>query len=302
MDFVASKKQGGFFVQYIHNRIKRNKNFVACITGPTGSGKSWSALRLAESIDPDFTIENLCFSPREFMSLVSGTTKQLKKGSVIVFDEVQVSMSHLDYQSLQSKMLNYVFQTFRHRNFILFMTSPHFNFINASLRRLFHARIETISINPNEKQVTLKPLLLQVNQDTGDVYRKYLRVHVKGQGVVPLQRMRVSMPSDELIGAYEEKKTAFTQGLNESIERDLAKLEKGSKDKNRPKFTPRQEEIIGLLLEHKTQNDIAKQLEIHPRVVRFHMNAVEKKGVKLIPIKKGSNQVLYYEIEGYEAT
>ena len=38
---------------------KLNDNWLSIITGDTGSGKSWTALSLAEKIDPDFNTGEL---------------------------------------------------------------------------------------------------------------------------------------------------------------------------------------------------------------------------------------------------
>jgi len=217
-------KAPSMFVQYIQQRIKNNKNFLCAITGQTGSGKSWSALSLAPQIDPNFSIENVCFTATEFMHLVNGKSKKLQTGAVILWDEMQVTMSNLEFQSIQAKLINYVLQTFRHRNFVLIVTTPHFNFLNAGARRLFHCRTETISINRRLARCTLKPLMLQTNQNDGKVYQKYLRVKVKGR-VKPLKRLRVLSPPKDLIVQYEAKKKAFTDKLNADISRDLEKLE-----------------------------------------------------------------------------
>lgn len=219
------------FLNYIHDRIRKNKNFIAAITGGTGSGKSYSALKMGELLDPDFDIRNLCFTPKELMDLVEGKTKELKAGSCIIFDEIQVSMSHLNFQDVVSKCLNFLFQTFRHRNFILIMTSPHFDLINASLRKLFHSRIETIYINPKSKQCCLKPLLLQINQRSGKVYNKYLRVNG-----TPLTQLKVGLASSELLKQYEDRKDQFTKNLNKEIREKIKasemkkKRKKGSMD------------------------------------------------------------------------
>lgn len=295
MKMVKLDRGVGFFNSYILQRIERNKNFLAVITGQTGSGKSWSALREGEVLDPDFDVGNVCFTPKEFLDLVNGKTKELKKGSVIIFDEIQVSMSHLDYQSIQAKLLNYVLQTFRHKCFILFVTSPHFSFINASARKLFHSRIETVSINQSNKQCLLKPFLLQTNQETGDVYRKYLRVWSKKTGLVPLKSLRVGKPSDSLIREYEEKKTRFTKELNESISRDLKRIDK---TEEKP-LTAYQEEIVKLLKDGFIIPQIAGNLNKPMQNIYKSIELIKKKGLTIKPIKEGS-KVVRYHIEGYK--
>ena len=292
MDLVASQRgQKSYFNSYILQRISQNKNFLGLITGPTGSGKSYSALRLGESLDTDFDIQNVCFTPREFMSLINGKSKKLKRGSVIVFDEIQVSMSHLEYHALQSKVLNYCFQTFRHRNFILFMTSPHLSFINASLRKLFHGRLETRSINVAKKQVIIKPLLLQCNQRTGVTYEKYLRVCTK-EGVLPLMSIAVNLPSTALLAQYEAKKDQFGKDLNESISRDIAAIDDKAKRTGKP-LTIIQQEILDYLSQRLTIPQIASEMDNSVTYIYAQLELIKKKGVTVRPVKEGA-KILYY--------
>lgn len=300
MAYSKSNKAGSYFLQYIKRRIKHNKNFINGITGSTGSGKSYSAVRLGEALDPNFDIRNVCFTDMEFMDLVDGITKKLRKGAVIIFDEIQVTMGHLDYQSMRSKCLNYVLQTFRHRNFILIMTSPYFAFINASLRKLFHCRMETMSIDYKEKAVKIKPLLLQTNQDTGKIYKKYLRVWTPMTGMQPLKRINIGLPSEKLLEDYEAKKDAFTRDLNRGIRRDLLKLaQKESGTGAEKALTTRQEQVVELLLEKKTIPEIAEKLEIEKITIYEHLKLIKRKGLQIIPVKD-KDRVLYYTVKGYE--
>ena len=293
---IKDPKKVGYFNSYILSRIKRNKNFVCAVTGQTGSGKSYSCLTLGETLDPDFNIDNVCFTPREFMDLVNGKNKKLKSGSVILWDEMQVSMGHLDFQSIQSKAINYVLQTFRHRNFILLVSCPHLSFINASARKLLHAIMETVSIDKDKKQVILKPLLIQTNQRTGDLYFKYLRV-VTPEGVCPLKRMRVGMASKELLKQYEQKKDEFTKKLNEDISRELEE----SDCKSSNELTEAQSNIIEDLMEGLTIQEIVKKRNIIDKMVYSHIKYAKKKGIKIKAIKEEhSNKVDHYEVEGYD--
>jgi hypothetical protein len=294
MALVTVTRGIGYFPSYIRQRIERNKNFLAVITGQTGSGKSLSALRLAESLDPEFDIRNVCFTPQEFMNLVKGNTKTLKRGSVIVWDELQVTMSNMDFQSLQAKIINFVLQTFRYRGFILFVTAPHFSFINAGARKLFHSRIETVKIDKNKKLCYLKPLLLQTSQDTGDIYRKYLRVKVDGK-IIPLTEMKVGLPSEELLKAYEHKKDSFTNDLYNDISADLLELESNSR--NKPP-SEQQEKILNLMVEGKIIPDISKELGISERLIYDQIRLIKKKGIDVKPIKE-NKKVIRYDIDGY---
>ena len=115
------------------------------------SGKSYCALSMAKQLDKRFTMDNVVFTPEELMNLVE--SDKLKKGSVIVWDEAGVGISHRSWQSQTNKLINYLLQTFRHRNFILIFTSPHLDFIDASTRKLFHAQFQTKEIDYGKKEV-----------------------------------------------------------------------------------------------------------------------------------------------------
>lgn len=277
------------FLAYVQKRIKENKNFLCSITGQTGSGKSYSALRLGEQLDPDFSIDRVAFNPREFMRILE--SGRLKSGSVVVFDEAGVGMSHREWQSIGNRLINFVLQTFRHRNYIVIFTTPHMGFIDAASRKLFHCHMETVGINKKEKVCRLKPLLLQINQRKGDTYFKYLRILIPGQGLVPLKRLSVALPSKELRAAYEEKKTAYTSALNQEILQEL----EDRHAKKAPKLTARQQEVVDLLGEGYTVDAVAESLGCQERAVYDHMAAIEKKGWQITAVKDGV-RVLSYEV------
>jgi hypothetical protein len=276
------------YVEYIKKRISENKNFMAVVTGPTGSGKSYSALRLAEEIDPDFSIDRVVFDAQSFLKVLNHGG--LKSGSVVVFDEAGVGMSSREWQSVSSKLILFVLQTFRHKNYIVFFTTPHLGFIEAGSRKLFHCYMETVGINKEKKQVRLKPLMLQVNQRAGDTYFKYLRVRVDGR-LVPLKRVAVPLPSQALLDAYEDRKTAFTTSLNQEIEGLLAAQTKGH---SKP-LTTAQKRVVDLLDMGYKVPEIAKELRVAEQSVYDHMRRAENKGWKITPIKIG-HVVSSYEV------
>jgi len=88
MEEVVEKERIYSIIKYIKNRIKNNKNFLCTITGPTGSGKTWSALSIASLLDSEFNINRVIFRGRELMKLIN--EGDLKPGSVIIWDEAGV--------------------------------------------------------------------------------------------------------------------------------------------------------------------------------------------------------------------
>jgi type I site-specific restriction endonuclease len=209
-------------IRYIHKRIKNNKNFLCTITGPTGSGKSWTALSIGEQLDKDFNVTRVIFKARELMKLINDGN--LKPGSVLIWDEAGIDLSNRNWQSVTNKMLNALLQTFRHKNFILFFTVPYSDFIDTASKKLFHADFETQRINKEDEVVVLKPKLLQYNSNYAKWYRKYLKISSHGK-IVKIRRWKVPKPSEELIKEYEIKKNLFTKSLNKEIDKQLEELE-----------------------------------------------------------------------------
>lgn len=193
------------------------------------SGKSWTGLSIGLLCDPEFNGDRCIFSARELMDLIN--SGKLSPGSAVLFDEAGIEMNSRTWNSITNKVLNYLIQTFRHRNFILIFTSPYLDFIDSATRKLFHAEFETIHINEKAKTCMLKPKLLQYNSERKKFYRKYLRVMVKGKGYIPIMKWKVPKPPQELIDRYEERKKEFTTKLNERIMADLERAQQKKRTK-----------------------------------------------------------------------
>ena len=213
--------KGEFITDNIKDRLlKRNQNWLAVICGGTGSGKSYSALRLAESLDASFNIDRVVFGSGEFMELIN--SGKLQAGNVIIYDEAGVGIPAREFATLSNRLLMYVAQTFRHRNLGVIFTVPSFSFIDVQARRLLHAYIETLSINRHENVCITKFMNIQVNPRINDkVYYKYPRFVDEAGKIKVIERFRIAKPSKELIKAYELKRCGFTDRLNRSVEAQL---------------------------------------------------------------------------------
>ena len=64
-------KNSVWLLQWIRNRIKKNRNLIALFIGDTGSGKSLSSIRLAERVDPNFNVDRIVFTVDDFLALVN---------------------------------------------------------------------------------------------------------------------------------------------------------------------------------------------------------------------------------------
>lgn len=217
------------FSDYMHQRVTRkNQNLIVLTVGGTGSGKTYSQLSEAERYykkykNKEFPIDHVCFTAKQLMQLINSGT--LERGDVIIYEEVGINQSSRNWYSIINKMINYLLQSFRNMNIILFMNTRDTSFLDAQTRKLLHFIFETMGIDINNKICRIKPLEVQVNSRTGKVYQKYLRVRINGK-TMPLKRILYPLPSKKLKDAYEERKSFYTIQLNKQILEDIEKEER----------------------------------------------------------------------------
>lgn len=207
------------FLKMIKNRIKRKKNVTMIITGRTGSGKSYSALALAQKIDPTFDISRVAFTGLEFINLVE-KEENLPTGSVIVFDEGHVSLGSRDWYSVQNKAMNHVLSTFRYKQLIVIFTTPDLSFIDSQTKKLFNFYLETRSIDRETKLATLRPFLIMYDRE-GKVYYKYPTI-INKEGIFKLTKIKIKKPIQKLCNQYEKKKQAFTRNRYLELKQTLS--------------------------------------------------------------------------------
>ncbi len=283
---LLNKPKEKYWITYIKRRVAQNKNFLGFISGPTGSSKSWSSLSIGEQLDKSFNIEHVVFSAIELMDLIN--SGKLKKGSVIIFEEVGVEINSKNWYTTINKMMNYLLQTFRHKNFVLIMNSPYMDYLDSSMKKLFHAEIETVSIDFTTNEARLKPRLIQYNSKYKKFYYKKLRAITK-EGVQTIGIWRVRKPSRQLIRDYEDKKDLYTSGLNERISYELS-------NKSIKKLTVIQEEVIKYLKQGLKIPEIAKIRGVSERAIHQTMDFIRNKGYKINKIILTGNRVKNYEV------
>lgn len=220
------------FEHYMKQRVyRRNQNLLILVVGSTGSGKSYSCLSQAEKYYNEvgkgkFPLKNVCFTPLEFMERIN--SGELKRGDVLILEEIGISQSSRNWYSNTNKLINYLLQSFRNLNLIVFMNTPDTSFLDSQTRKLVHFVWECLNIDPNKKTCSIKPLKIQVNKRSGKIYMKYLRVIMNGEAL-PLIRLNMGLPSQELRAKYEKRKKDYTNKLNKKILEDLKEQEKPQK-------------------------------------------------------------------------
>ena len=284
------------WIYYLHRRIYRdNSSNLIQLIGETGSGKSWSGLSVCEKLSKlskvPFTIDHVVFGFEELMELIN--SDKCPKGTSILFEEAQVSISNRNWMSQASKVFNYFLSTMRHRNLTLIFTTPYEDLLDKSLRKLFHFKFLTAGIDKNEKVCRLKAFKLQYNSQIGKFFEHYLRVRFKPTldgkpKTTALKVWKVTKPSDDLIKVYEKKKLAFTTQLNKNI---LAEFKSNNVEEKEAKYkktlTNFQQDILELYKQGITSTgEIAKKLDRKGTRVSENIGYIIRKGYNLNKYKK----------------
>jgi len=221
----STEKPESKIIKRIRTRLlENNQNALIAIVGRTGSGKSYSAVKMAKAISPNFDLEkHLIFNPKQFLSLIN--SGELHKGDTIVWDEGGLFLGSRDWYKEANKSVTKVLQSFRNLNCCCIWTLPSFSFIDIAARKLFHYYFETKGIDKEKGVCILKPFELETNPLTGKLYRKYPRRKTADGRIRKMTKFRVSIMSPGDIQEYEDIKNKFTKKFNLDQQTDLTMTE-----------------------------------------------------------------------------
>jgi len=230
---ILSIKNGKYIVYNvlpyrIRKSLEKGENFVGILTGKTRSGKSFSALRLCYEIDPNFTVDNVVFSTKEFMELLD--SGKLKRGSMILWDEAGVGISSREWYSLLNKSLNYVLQTWGHQNIGLILTVPDFSMVDSQTRKLVNMYFKTIKLLRDENKAVLKCYYLTpMEKNESKTVRPRYTINGKK---LDIEYIHIKKPSTKMINSYLKKKESFTSNLNRDVIFEIKQLEEKKAKEN----------------------------------------------------------------------
>jgi len=199
------------------------------VTGGVGEGKSYSTLVLAELLDKHFTIDNVCFSPKEFTEAVHNLKG---KGRVIIFDEAGILLSARKWWSITNMMINEVLQTFRYKNPIVFFVLPDFSFLDKSARKVVQA-LGIVSRRGNNAPV-MRLHHLSFDRKEGKIYYPHPVIRPNGERKYKLESLVMNtLPSPAIVEAYETKAKAYKDKLQERNKLNFEAIEMDEVRKSR---------------------------------------------------------------------
>ena len=266
-NLIMYKKGNLSWVLWIKKRILNNLNLNSITTGETGVGKSWFDLSLAYSIDKTYESRQVVFSFKQLMNVLNSEWFNKKRWKIIIFEEVQTSISNRAWQSLINKLFNYLLSTYRHKNIILLMNSPYSDFIDSHSKKLIHVIFEVKGHNSKTRMTNVRPKIMQYNSKLKKFYEHSLYVIRDGRTIKQADLFIDKTPK-HLIEEYEKAKIEFTGNLNKEIESELNSLESENNINAKKKeikilkpLTELQQKILECWKEGMIQKDIVKKLK-----------------------------------------
>lgn len=183
-----------------------NRNWICLLCGPTGTGKSYTALRLAELLDESFAPHKVVFSVQEFLQLFS----RCRAGDFIIFDEGEEFNSRRAMKEGNVQM-GIILSMLRFTQISVIFTLPSLMMIDINARRLAHAYLYTIEVDRRNAKdwrsrrsgvhwYNIRPVRLpQTNKDL-------LFVNPLSRRGVKWSKFWFRAPGKQLLAEYESRK------------------------------------------------------------------------------------------------
>lgn len=282
---VNNLGEGHVVSRIFYDRIyKKNQNVLAVDIGGTGTGKSYRQLRIMEIWHRDYLKkpikpEQICFEPYEVVKMLHGDT--LKRGDILIYEEAGTSLGAKDFMERRQKMFNYIMQSFRFRNIILMFNLPNLMMLNKDLRRMLHLTFESVSIDYDKKINYCKPFKIQESSRLNKTYFHYPKRIIDGKQH-KIKRLGYTLPSEDLIKMYEEKKRNFFNQLNTDVA-DALLFDKWKKKEKETRIglTNTQLTYLKLFREGFSAKQIAEKYNITPKSVYDVAKSIKMKGYSI---------------------
>lgn len=232
----------------VESRFRQKKNTFIAICGGVGEGKSYTALRLAEIIQPDFNVrEQVVYYPQQFLSVIENARSKGYK--VVVLDEAHTTIPARLWYSFTNLAISLVASTFRQlKSLVVIIVTPNINWVEKSIREMIN--FYGVVLRKEDSPTYLK--LYEVGLNYFDLREQtpYLKRIVFAYNGRPyrLNVIEVGMPSQRLIEEYEQVSTEFKRQL---IEKQLAevtrKIEKATEVSSK-----NIDDVVNVLIENKS--------------------------------------------------
>jgi hypothetical protein len=235
----------GCIVNYIYNKIiVKNENFIGVFIGGVGSGKSYCGISLGQEYQKKYPKAKIwiIFQYNELLDLlIRGKKNQIKKGDVVIYEEMGISADHRAFWSLPNKIIKQITQIARNRNFAFLMNLPFLSLIDKDVKPLIHFVFETVHKDVKNRVVSAKCFKSSVNYRDGKTYFKYPSIFVNDEKkYYRIGRINFNHPEKVFTNSnmvdladYEKQKDAFNDATYIQLQKEGEKLELKKTGKSR---------------------------------------------------------------------
>jgi hypothetical protein len=198
--------------------LQNNRNWLCVICGPTGTGKSWTSLKLAQMLDPEFSLQRVVFSTEAFMDVFH----LCHAGQVIIFEESEELNARRAMKESNVQMSN-ILSMLRFTQISVIFNLPSISMIDINARRLMHSYLYTVEFDRtrappwqrNKSGVFWYNVRnTRLPSKNSDDQLKYVNPIVKG---VKVRKVWFEAPTPTLLAEYEAlKHRTFWKRLSEA--------------------------------------------------------------------------------------
>jgi ABC-type dipeptide/oligopeptide/nickel transport system ATPase component len=194
-----------------------NEHWMCVIVGEEGMGKSYSAIKIGETIDPNFSDENIFFHPADLLEKLQDGDYQA--GDVWVLDEAGAGVGNRTWQDSGQKKLNQALQLVRSHNVGFIFTLPRLTELDKQARGRLQTAIEIKQKNDGEfvRGKWWRSEVDRMGFSRGnDTWWSEPTINGK-----KIRSVKITPPSDEVIEPYEEVKQEFQEEFYEETISEL---------------------------------------------------------------------------------
>jgi ABC-type dipeptide/oligopeptide/nickel transport system ATPase component len=125
--------------------LKKDHDWVACIDGEEGCGKSVLGMQLCTYLDPNFTINKIVFNAEQLIDIIKSPTTE--KGSAILLDEAYSAINARAAMTEVNRSVIAVATEMRQRNLFVIVVLPSYFDLDRTIaihrtKALFHVYLD----------------------------------------------------------------------------------------------------------------------------------------------------------------
>jgi len=211
-----------WLMRRIWDRLNReNEHFMGVIVGQEGSGKSYTALKIAHLVDPSFNSDRIIFDVSELLKVLKDGKHE--PGQFYVLDEAGVQLGRRTWQERGQVLANQALQLIRSHNLGLLFTLPRLGELDSQAKGRMQAFIEmTDKVEGEYVSAKWKWMDPDRADSTGTIYKKYPRRRAGFGNKLKIRTVSFAPPEDELTDPYEERKGKFQEEFYEKTINELS--------------------------------------------------------------------------------